>query len=181
MNMHLIEATEENAVKNLQRYIKQLSFFYPLLIKDIIITGVYDNNTRDAVTNLQKAFGIRATGMVDKITWDTVFEKYIQSLNENSSVGGILPFYDKPSSFEITLGDRSQIVKLIEIILDEISSVYEFEKEISQNGIYDKDKADAVKIFQSVNLLPVTGNVDRITWNTLAGEYNAILRSNLSE
>ena len=38
MNMHLIEATEENAVKNLQRYIKQLSFFYPLLIKDIIIT-----------------------------------------------------------------------------------------------------------------------------------------------
>lgn len=181
MSRYLTEATEVNAVRNLQKYLKQLSYFYPLLVKDIIITGVYDTNTRDAVTNLQRMFKISATGMVNKITWDMIFESYLKSINENSSTNGIFPFYDKPSDYEITLGDRSQLVRLIEIILDEISSVYDLKYAITFNGIYDEAKVSAVKMIQEINLLPITGNVDRATWDVLANEYNAILRNNLAE
>lgn len=181
MNKHLIEATEENAVRNLQRYLKQLSYFYPLLIKDVIITGVYDTNTKNAVTELQRSFGIIANGVVDKSTWDMIYLNYVRSLNDKSTIGAIFPFYDKPASFYIPIGDTSQLVRLIEIMLDEISTVYEFDTEITQNGILDAEKSDAIKAFQAINLLPITGNVDRTTWDALASEYNAILRSNLSE
>lgn len=181
MNSYLVEATEENAIRNLQRYLKQLSYFYPLLIKNIIITGVYDTNTRDAVTNMQRVFGVNANGIVDKLTWDMIFANYLQSINENSSTNGIFPFYDKPSDYEIKIGSNSQLVKIIEVILDEISSVYDFNNTVTSNGIYDESKVEAIKLFQSINLLNTTGNVDRSTWDSLANEYNIILRRNLAE
>lgn len=182
MSKNLMESTEENAIKNLQRYLKQLSYFYPSIVKDIIITGVYDSNTRMAVSNLQQESGLAATGIVDKVTWDMIFSYYLQSIEENSTSGCVSFFYDTPNNFEIIYGDNSPIVRIIEVILDEISTVYtDFENSVTENGIYDESKVKAIRIFQEINLLEVTGNVDSKTWNSLANEYNAIMRINNAE
>jgi peptidoglycan hydrolase-like protein with peptidoglycan-binding domain len=182
MNNRFIEATEENAIRNLQRYLKQLSYFYPSLVNDIIITGVYDSNTRTAVRNLQKQFDIKADGIVNKATWDMIFSCYLQSINENSSHNCISFFNDKPSTFEIKPGDSSAIVRIVEVILDEISTVYtDFENTVTHNGIYDETKVNAIRIFQEINLLEITGSINSDTWNSLANEYNAISRANSIE
>ena len=182
MGRFFMEATEENAIRNLQRYLKQLSFFHPELIEDIIITGIYDNNTKNAVINLQRSFGLEANGAVDKLTWDMIYNEYQSSLSLNASAIGIDPFYDMPADYEIKPYESSALVKIIEIMLEEISAVYELDsKAITQNGVYDESKANAVIHIQKVNLLPQTGRIDRMTWEALAREYNAISRKNLSE
>lgn len=182
MTKRLIVATEENAIMNLQKYLKQLSYFYPSLVKDIIITGIYDSNTRDAVINLQKQFDVEASGIVDKITWDMIYACYRRSINENSSQNCISFFPDKPSTFEIKIGDNSPLVRIIEVILEEISAVYtDFENTVTANGIYDETKANAIRIFQRINLLDATGSIDSDTWNSLTYEYNAISRANSLE
>ncbi|MDD6983798.1 MAG: peptidoglycan-binding domain-containing protein [Clostridia bacterium] len=41
------------------------------------------------------------------------------------------------------------------------------------SGIYERKTADAVRVFQSANSLPMTGSADRETWQRLAREYNS--------
>lgn len=42
------------------------------------------------------------------------------------------------------------------------------------DGIYGPETTRAVAIFQQINGLPVTGNIDLDTWNTLRNEYDII-------
>ena len=45
-------------------------------INEINLTGIFDNNTKNAVEKLQKKFRLRVTGIVDEITWTNIVENY---------------------------------------------------------------------------------------------------------
>ena len=62
-------------VKTLQEYINTVYLVYPQ-ITAVTPTGVFGNNTRQAVTNYQALFNLPKTGKVDKQTWDSIAESY---------------------------------------------------------------------------------------------------------
>ena len=49
--------------------------------------------------------------------------------------------------------------------------------DVAQTGVYDEQTANAVRTLQTASLLPVTGAVDLLTWNTIADAYNDLFAS----
>lgn len=59
----------------LQKYINVLSK-NNYGINEVRVTGEFDDSTKEAILKLQKIFGLKETGVVDKATWDKISEVY---------------------------------------------------------------------------------------------------------
>ena len=66
---------------------------------------------------------------------------------------------------------ESYFAVIIQHMLDELESVYLFPT-LSFSGTYDEITAANIREFQTRNLIPITGEVDRETWDALALQYN---------
>lgn len=166
-------ATETEARRNIQRYLRQLSHFEPS-IPPPPVDGVAGEDTKKAVRAFQRISGLPETGEVDDVTFARLFDAYIVSLEERALPLCISPFPSEPEGYVIEPGNNSPIVRLIQLMLIEISSIYDFAA-IPETGIYDNATVEAVSDLQYRNLLPVTGTMDKATWNALARAYGLYL------
>lgn len=166
---------EADAIFNLQKYLRQLSYFDPD-IPAVPVDGVFDSDTEKAIMSFQRKYGLSETGSADKATWDLIFLKYLESLDDNAVPSMIAPFPRIPNGYALTLGDRWFLVEILQYMLEELKSRYDGFEPISRTGIYDKPTESAIKDFQMRNSLPVTGNTDVLTWNSIANQYNFISR-----
>ena len=87
---------------------------------------------------------------------------------------GIKPFPAYPD-FEMRSGDRYDLVIILQIMLGALKLYYDDFGAVCAGGVFDDETERAVRSYQTVTKLPVTGCVDRETWNHLAEEYNAVL------
>ena len=136
----------------------------------IIADGIFGPDTEEAVRDFQAIYGLPPTGTVDYATWNKVMEEYGDALYKISPGIAIFPF---PGGDYVThLGEKSDIIYIIQIILSAVAVVYDDFENISPSGTYDTETADAVRRFQKLNQLPQTGMVDKRTWDSLAQNYN---------
>lgn len=163
---------ETEAITNLQRYLLQLSFFNPL-IPAVPIDGIFDTVTADALRAFQRSVGLPVTGRADRATWDALYLAYLVSLSDNGRTEPVYIFPRHPEAYSVGLGDEGTLISAIRYLLRELMIDYggAFE-DIPLAGTFDTLTEDAVKHFQSLHGLPVTGRVDRNTWNRLAQAYN---------
>lgn len=167
------KATEAEARRNIQRYLRQLSYFEPS-IPPPPVDGVWGDDTVRAVKAFQKLEGLEETGAVDDVTFERLFDAYIVSLEERALPLCISPFPSEPEGYVIEPGNTSPIVRLIQLMLGEISAIYDLTA-VDETGTYDEETAEAVRDLQYRNLLPVTGVMDKATWNALARAYGLYL------
>lgn len=80
--------------------------------------------------------------------------------------------------YEVKNGERHSLVSIIQIMLDVLRLYYDAFGNLPISGVFDLSTEGAVKEFQRANRLPVTGVVDRATWDALASEYNSALSEN---
>ena len=162
---------EQAAIRNLQRYLRQLSY-----IDDRIpappIDGIYDTATRDAVRAFQVTEGLPDTGEVDPITWERLFQRYEESLARESAPVPLAQFPRLSPGYALRRGDESFLVRLVQYALGELDLIYEGFDAVPQTGVYDEATMAAVRDFQRREGLPLTGEVDRATWDALATVYN---------
>ena len=72
-------------------------------------------------------------------------------------------------------GDDSNSVKVIQTELNRIAQNYPAIPKIRlENGFFGVDTEDAVRAFQRIFSLPVTGEVDKATWYTIKRYYNGV-------
>lgn len=132
--------------------------------------GIYGEQTAHAVSVFQKQNGLTPTGITDQSTWNAIVKEY-KNVTEQCSPGvGIYPFY---AGCSCNAGERSDLVYIIQVMLSALEVVYDDFPNVAINGTFDEATTDAVKIFQRINRLDETGNVDIKTWNALAKSYNA--------
>lgn len=162
--------TETEARRNIQRYLRQLSYFEPTILPPPI-DGVAGDDTTRALKAFQKIDGLPETGIADSITFDRLFAAYVASLEERAQPAGIYPFPDAPEGYSLEPGNSTPIVRLVQFMLTEISAIYDMSANVAGTGIYDKATEDAVRDLQYRNLLPVTGITDKATWDALARAY----------
>ena len=93
---------------------------------------------------------------IDKVA----LRKKINSSVENPEIKGL------------KVGDKGFAVAAVQHMLDEISIFFPI-KPITVSGVYDDATRDAVSELQVRYLLPVTGEVDKLTWNALVRLYNS--------
>lgn len=156
----------ESGIKELQRYLYYVALYYGLLPP--VLTGVYGELTSRAVRDFQEYFGLSATGDVDESTWNTLVKEFKNIENRYSPPD---PVYIFPSPlYVVTPGEESTTVLIIQAFLALLQNDISFPLPITADGIYKKSDIDAVKTLQKIHRIPVTGQVDKVTWNAIASD-----------
>ena len=139
---------------------------------DVRESGQYDEATREAVRRFQRMRGYPATGIADRRTWEEMSHLYRE--RETDARGeGIRPFVGRER--RIYPRERSDLVMILQLILNELRIRYDGFGPIPLSGIYDELTEAAVREFQRINLLPTDGITDARTWNRMARQYNDVL------
>lgn len=76
----------------------------------------------------------------------------------------------------LTTGSRGDSVRMIQEQLNRIAQVYSAIPKIAVDGIYGPKTAEAVRAFQRIFTLPVTGVVDLATWYKISNIYVGVTR-----
>lgn len=158
----------------LQTYLRQLAY-HDNDIPRVVIDGIFEEQTRAALRAFQEKYGLSPTGVADARTWNLLYKKYLESVDENSIAESLLIFPTRPDGFFYKMGDMGYGVGVIQLILDALDVYYDF-GEIEIDEKFGEDTLRAVKIFQEKNGIEKSGNVDKRTWNLLAEQMNYLHR-----
>lgn len=152
----------QDAIFNLQKYLRAISFADPKVSRPPL-DGIFDSATEEAVRSFQESRGFNANGIVDKAVWDAIYAEYkALALSEE------LPFFPSaPSYYAAKLGEESAFVSIVQILLRELSAVYDGFDEVEISGIFDSATENAVKELQRASNLAVTGELDKNTYRRL--------------
>ena len=164
---------EQDAIKNVQKYLRQLSFHNDD-IRTVPIDGIWEEQTRASLTDFQKKHGLPVTGTVDRATFDLLKEEYNKSVALNSPPVPLSIFPRVPKGYVAEIGNSGYITDSIQYLLQELERLYNF-SDYTPSGIYDEATASVVRDFQKRNHILVTGKVDRETWDALAVQHNLLL------
>lgn len=135
----------------------------------VIPDGIYGTQTQAEVARFQQERGIPVTGVTDQYTWERIVEDYQPALTHVAPAEPIRIIMNPGKVF--SLGEESQYIFLLQSMLHSIAQVYQSLSAPVITGVYEQTTADAVAVFQGLNGLPQTGEVDKITWKHLALQY----------
>lgn len=167
------EETEAQAVRNLQRYLRQLSYDEES-ISAPPIDGIFESSTRNALQSFQALKELEPTGNADQETWELLYASYRASLAKNSPPRTVAILPRTPRNAELKRGSIGFPVMTLQHMLNELSFNYSDLGTIEINGIYDEATEKAVTAFQSHNVLQKNGRVDFDTWNEITDQYNTL-------
>lgn len=163
-------------VKLLQYFLSYLSIYEPQ-IPTVAIDGYFGNATKAAIEAFQRLYGIPITGSVDLETYTALYDSYrgiINSLPDSAFIGIARPY----PGYQQLEGMSGENILNIQRYLNAVSSVEPTVPMIAEDGIFGQSTAEAVRAFQELEGLPVTGIVNAETWNALGSFYNDIESGN---
>ena len=161
----------KSSIAEVQGYLRELHHDTQGEIPLVNPDGIYGEETVAAVEAFQRANGIPVTGRVDNATWDAIYKAFLAAVLRREKPHGIMPFPDE-DGYEVSEGERSDVVMAIQLVLRLLASIYDDIDGTNTGGVYDEPTATDVRTFQARHNLPVTGKVDKATWNALADAYN---------
>ena len=155
----------------LQEMLRYLGFVLDEPAWQVSVTGTYNDETVRAVRRYQEMRRLPVTGIVDRMTWETLTAEYLleRELREPVMIRAIpdlAPYATLP-------GQRGDEVLFLQILLNALRAEYGYPP-VPLSGIYAAQTADAVRQFQKANGLDATGIADRRTWHRLTEEYNGL-------
>ena len=164
---------ETKAVKNLQRYLRQLSYDDADMIAPPI-DGIFESDTRAALMQFQRTRELPPTGIADRDTWELLYAAYRASLASNSPPRTVALFPRTPKSYTLLPGARGTPVTVLQYMLVELARNNTELENVVISGLYDEPTSLAVLAFQQRNVLRQTGEVDLDTWNAIVDQYNTL-------
>jgi len=168
-NVVLRQGSRGEDVLQLQFLLNYISEFYPE-VPGVIKDSVFGADTRDAVIEFQRRFGLTPDGVVGPATWNKFYAVY-RGITENAPIPpspapppGSLPPY--PGTL-IRVGSTGPNVRLIQGALNTIRRVYTSIPQLAEDGIFGPITQSAVIAFQREFVLTPDGIVGPITWAKL--------------
>ena len=135
----------------------------------LIPDGIYGPETRSAVSKFQRIHGLPVTGVTDQQTWEQIVSEYEPALIQIAEAQ-MLDVILEPNQV-IRKGERHPHIYIVQAILAVLQDAFESIGPVDHNGLLDEATASAIAAFQGLNGLPITGNLDKITWKALALHY----------
>lgn len=146
-------------------------------LPSVVPDGIYGTDTVRAVSAFQRSVGLPVTGIVDQGTWEEIVVHYELALIQQAEAEPLRIILD-PGQV-IRRGESDPNLYVVQAILYVLSRQYAGITPPGMTGVLDIATAEALSSFQQMNLLPVTGELDKHTWKHLALHYpmaaNAIL------
>lgn len=166
----MIRYNEKEAIRNVQRYLRQLSYT-DADIPPVPIDGIFGEATENSLIAFQTKNGLSPSGVADRESFDALYEQYLLSTKRFAPPKGFSPFARVPENYSLSVGDIGFAVSSVQFLINEISVIVDGIDELAITGIYNIDTARAVSIFQASSGLEVTGEVDKMTWDMLVDTY----------
>lgn len=143
-------------------------------IKQPILTQYCDGN-RVTCPKWMSQWGSNTLGeqgysAIDILRYYYGSNMYINTAEQVSGVPSSFPGY------ELSVGASGDKVRQVQEQLDTIAGVYSRIPRITADGVYGENTAEAVRQFQSIFKLPVTGVIDFATWYKISNIYVGITR-----
>ena len=135
----------------------------------LVPDGIYGPATVSAVAVFQRKHGLPVTGITDQDTWDAIHANYEPALIAISEAEPLNIILNTKQI--IRQGERHPHLYLVQGMLMLLADVYESIGRPSMSGILDEMTADSLASFQSLNGLPMTGQLDKRTWKHLVLHY----------
>lgn len=148
----------------------------------VVPDGIYGPQTMNAVSAIQRQNGIPVTGVADQKTWDRIVTLYEPALIRIEKAEPIEIILD-PGEV-LRYGDSSPYIYLMQSMLIQLSKDHPSIYPPDHTGIMDESTVDAISAFQKLSGLPITGEVDKISWKhlsrqfTLNAHHNTVLKRN---
>lgn len=153
------------SLQTMLRIIAQEDERQPSLIPD----GIYGNQTTAAVAAFQRNHALPVTGITDQDTWEQIVAVYEPAFIRVGPAQPLEIILD-PGKV-IRRGDQEPNVYILQAVLIVLSEAYSSITPPGMNGILDEATAAALEAFQELSGLPVTGELDKVTWKQLALHY----------
>ena len=159
-------------VRSLQTFLRKISQHntkIPLVIPD----GIYAQQTHDAVSGFQEAYGLPVTGVTDFDTWKKIVEIYdeIPQTVHMPDVRCLFP----ESNYRITANESADCLFLIQAMLTVINNNHPHIGAVEISGTHTPDSIAAVKNVQLAAGLEPNGVIDIHTYNAIVTLYNSIM------
>ena len=167
---------EQEAIRNLQRYLRQL-YFSEENIPNVPVDGIFDTATRESLRAFQRSRGLPETGIADQRTWELLFDAYRAALALGDIPVSVELFPIYPRGSVLSMGSQGFAVMTLQYLLGELEHTYGELIAPPMDGIYGEKTQGAVRAFQLRNALPPNGIADLLTWNRIVDQYNALFRS----
>jgi len=136
-------------------------------IPDLYVDGIFGPITEQAVRAFQQAYDLKADGVVGRETFNRMISAYSEIYRTLSAAQRHLIF----PNYAFSLGDTGDNVQLIQTMLNEAAQKNSALQPVTADGSYGPATREAVRTFQRVTGLIVSGDVDILTWNALVEEY----------
>lgn len=159
-------------VRYLQYYLNVISYFNPE-IPTVEANGVFGSATEEQVRAFQRFYGLNPDGIVDFPTWTLIQGIYNDILNglPEGYAGNTAALYP---GYVLTPGMRNNDVLAFQTYLNLIGRTYRDIPEVPATGYFGAETENAVRIFQELFRLTVSGVVGAPTWDAVSKEYNFI-------
>lgn len=162
-------------VTSIQAALNRISQNYPAISKISPVDGIYGPETERAVQAFQRIFSLSPDGIVGPATWYQIIRIYVavQRLAELQSLGQqqyVISTY--PS--DLSLNDTGDYVRQLQYMLSVLSDFIPGVPPLSITGTFDIPTRDAVRAFQQLYGLPVTGAVDAAVWDAIYAQFSQI-------
>lgn len=132
----------------------------------VIPDGIYGQSTVAAVSAFQRNHGLPVTGVTDQLTWDAIAAEYEPALIHVTEAEPLWIILN-PNQI-LRRGESSPYLYVAQALLLVLSQIYASIARPEVTGILDELTADALASFQELSGLPMTGELDKITWQQLA-------------
>lgn len=133
--------------------------------------GIYGETTVASVTAFQEKHGLFPDGRVDYATFRKLSSEHEKADILLSAPKSISPF-SQPLKDNVTrLGDKSELITIVKIMLKALGASYPYGEELTGDDVFDTDTERAIKDFQFINGLNSDGIINKETWNRLTLAY----------
>ena len=155
-------------VRSLQTMLRVIAAHHKDL-PSVIPDGIYGQQTVNAVSAFQRKFGIPVTGVTDQGTWEMIVSVYHPALIHVTPAQP-LQIILEPSQV-ISSGEHHHSIYLVQAMLISMANDYNSIPAPPLSGFLDSGTAESLTAFQRLSGLPITGELDKITWKHLVLQF----------
>jgi len=163
-------------VHAMQLFLNRVSGDFPNIPRIQNANGIFGTDTRAAVQEFQRTFGLSPDGVIGRATWNYISRIYVavKKMAQLVSEGQRIGVGNTPPTTTIRQGARGENVVLLQYLLSTIAEFYGSVSPPLQTGVFDTSTLQSVRDFQAEFGLTQDGVVGSGTWRTLYDVYKGI-------
>ena len=162
----LVEGAQGDNVAWLQFLLEYIGYFYDEVQSPGGIDGEFGPLTRASLESFQQEFGLPVTGVADETVWNALSATFISLAASGSEEAAAAAGPEYPG-YVMALGSAGNAVMQLQLLMNQVAALYCAAEFVPVDGVYGTATEQAVRLFQEGLGLPVTGVVDRQTWQRI--------------